>query len=68
MLLAHFEVGNEAKEIERSSFASGESAVEISSRNIEKYTGEVECEDKENRLFELVESFRRSVELSLIHI
>ena len=62
VLLAHFEVGNEAKEIERSSFASGESAVEISSRNIEKYTGEVECEDKENRLFELVESFRRSVE------
>ena len=62
VLLAHFEVGNEAKEIERSSFASGESAVEISSRNIEKYTGEVECEDKENRLYELVESFRRSVE------
>ena len=62
VLLAHFEVGSEAKEIERSRFASGESAVEISSRNIEKYTGEVECEDKENRLFELVESFRRSVE------
>jgi hypothetical protein len=62
VLLAHFEVGNEAIEIERSSFASGENAVEISSRKIEKCTGEAKCEKEENRLFELVESFRRSVE------
>ncbi|CAL6320854.1 unnamed protein product [Bathycoccus prasinos] len=62
VLLAHFEVGNEAIEIERSSFASSENAVEISSRKIEKCTGEAKCEKEGKRLFELVESFRRSVE------
>jgi len=62
VLLAHFEVGNEAKEVERSSFAEGESAVEISIRNIEKCTGELECGEEENTLCALVESFLRSVE------